>query len=159
MTHHVTLTETEPFTAARVHRRIRAADLSRAIGEGFGLLFEHSAQAGATPAGPPQVAYPGSFQPEGEFEVDLLLPTDRPTAPAGDVGTVEWPGGPAVRTLHAGPYDRLGEAYQAIEEWVRAHGRRPAGPPREIYLVGPDRTSNPKSYLTEVVMPVIADGK
>ncbi|MEV8438705.1 GyrI-like domain-containing protein [Actinosynnema sp. NPDC051121] len=159
MAHHVTLTETKPFTATRVHRRIRATDLSRAIGEGFGLLFDHAAQAGATPTGPPQVAYRGPFRPDGEIEVDLLLPTDRPTGPAGDADTVRWPGGPAARTLHAGPHDRLGTAYEALEEWVRAHGLRPAGPQREVYLVGPDRTSNPESYLTEVVMPVIADGE
>ena len=36
---------------------------------------------------------------------------------------VETPAGEVARTVHVGPYDRLGDAHAAIHAWCAAHGR------------------------------------
>ena len=46
-------------------------------------------------------------------------------------------GGPVVTTLHAGSYDELPLAYDALLAWSHERGHRPAGPIRETYLPGP----------------------
>lgn len=109
MTYEVTLTEAAPFTAARERRRTRAADLSRTISRGSDQLFVHTTRSGAVATGP-QAAYPDPFDPEGEMEVDLLFPTDRPTGADDDIDTVQWPGGPVARTLTSSPNTSCGSA-------------------------------------------------
>lgn len=67
---------------------------------------------------------------------------------------VALPGGPVARTVHRGRYEDIGAAYEAIFRWIHQHGRHQAGPPREIYLTGPDSDVVPEDYLTEVVVPL-----
>ena len=52
--------------------------------------------------------------------------------------------------LHEGPYAGMGAAYESIEGWLSEHGRSPSGPPREVYLTGPDETPQ----RTLVVQPI-----
>jgi effector-binding domain-containing protein len=79
-------------------------------------------------------------------------PGDPITTPAGRVlGEALVPGGEAAVLVHSGPYDTLHESYRALAGWVAEHGYRPAGPPQEIYLTGPDEPGPP---VTELRMPV-----
>ena len=43
--------------------------------------------------------------------------------PVVEVRCVETPSGEVARTVHAGPYDRLGDAHAAILAWCAVHGR------------------------------------
>src|SRR5439155_24909341 len=43
------------------------------------------------------------------------------------------PGGEAAVAVHRGPYDRMNEAYTAIEEWMVANRRESAAYARAIY--------------------------
>jgi AraC family transcriptional regulator len=61
------------------------------------------------------------------------------------------PGGEAAVLVHVGPYETLGEAYQALAEWIGGHGYRVSGPPQEIYLTSPQ---DPGPPVTEIRMPV-----
>lgn len=64
------------------------------------------------------------------------------------------PGGAVAHTLHVGPYGAIGAAYDALYTWIAAHGLRPNGPPREIYLVGPGAAPSEAQYRTEIVVPI-----
>lgn len=52
---------------------------------------------------------------------------------AGEVYATETPSGEAALAVHRGPYDRLNETYSAIDEWMAANRREPAGYSWEIY--------------------------
>ncbi|GAA0262234.1 hypothetical protein GCM10010492_74120 [Saccharothrix mutabilis subsp. mutabilis] len=158
MSYQVTLTDQPGVLAARKRVRTPAGELTRALGDGFASLFRHTAEQGATPVGPPQVAYSGEFAPDADVDLDLLLPTDRPVEPGNGVEPARLPAGPVARTYHHGPYDRIGAAYEALFAWIADHDRRQAGPPREVYLTGPDAVSDPEMYLTEVVVPLVPTG-
>ena len=58
------------------------------------------------------------------------------------------PAGEAAVAIHRGPYDRMHEAYHAIEEWMAAKGRESAGCSWEIYG---DPTPDPGDTETTVV--------
>ena len=45
----------------------------------------------------------------------------------------ELPGGLVATTMHLGPYDRLGEAHDALHRWCRENGHALAGPSWEVY--------------------------
>jgi AraC family transcriptional regulator len=57
-------------------------------------------------------------------------------------------------TVHAGPYDKLPDAYAAIEQWMEAEGLVAAGAPWESYLNDPSDFPDPKDWKTEVSWPV-----
>jgi effector-binding domain-containing protein len=59
-----------------------------------------------------------------------------------------------VRTLHIGPYEALGEAYTALNDWITDEGLESAGPMLERYLNGPGESVSPNQYRTEIEMPV-----
>ena len=79
-----------------------------------------------------------------EFGVEVTRTFDA----AGEVYGTETPGGEAAVAVHRGSYDRLNEAYQAIEKWTVENGREPAGLTWEIYG---DPTPNPGETETTVV--------
>jgi effector-binding domain-containing protein len=53
-----------------------------------------------------------------------------------------------------GPYHEIAEAYQALELWAKEQGYAYTGPPREVYLVGPDQVDDDADLRTEVMFPI-----
>ncbi len=60
----------------------------------------------------------------------------------------------AAVTIHTGPYDGLGDAHAAMEQFLHDHGLHKAGPPREIYLTDPGEVPDPKQWKTQLVWPI-----
>lgn len=107
---------------------------------------------GLQPAGPMFARY---FRMEGGmYELEIGVPVGRPVQKAGRVEPGELPGGRIARTVHAGAYEELREAWKDFGEWIHAEGHRPRGPFWERYLVGPTSNRDPKSWRTELVIPI-----
>src|SRR5215813_13122626 len=66
----------------------------------------------------------------------------------GQVYATETPAGEAAVAVHRGPYNRMNEAYNAIEKWMAANQRESAGHSWEIYG---DPTPDPADTETTVV--------
>ena len=118
------------------------------IGQAFGEVMQYLQANGIQPTG---LAF-ARFHSMGE-EIDMEAGFSVPGAitGAGRVRPGELPAGEAAVTLHAGPYDAIGPAYEAIEAWLAAHNRKAAGAPWEVYLTPPD-VQPPR---TEVVFPLL----
>ncbi|MYS81724.1 MerR family transcriptional regulator [Embleya scabrispora] len=96
----------------------------------------------------------------GLFPLDLVegmriavgVPTGTGHNPSG---TEPWvlPEGPALATVHIGPYAQLPLAYHALLGRMHADGLRPAGPAREEYLVTPHE-ADPEDLTTRVLIPI-----
>lgn len=56
--------------------------------------------------------------------------------------------------VHQGPFETIGESYQAISEWIQKNNYKINGPVREIYHKGDWETSNPEEYVTELQFPL-----
>jgi effector-binding domain-containing protein len=52
---------------------------------------------------------------------------------AGDVKCVETPAGEVAKTVHIGPYNRLGDAHAAIHQWCKTNQRSIAAASWEVY--------------------------
>ncbi len=65
---------------------------------------------------------------------------------------------PAVEQMaclvHQGPYESFSKSYQLLLGWIVRNGYQPAGPNREVYLVGPGQTKNATEYVTEIQLPL-----
>ena len=149
MRYEIEIREVPELTVATVREHVPMAVIGKAIGEGFGEVAEAVDRAGATITGMPFAIFheldPVSVEVELGFPVDRIL----------DVGRVHgatWPGGRVASTIHAGPYEEVAGAYEALTAWIDTEGERRGGPPREIYLNEPAEGVIP---VTEVQMPLV----
>jgi effector-binding domain-containing protein len=144
--------ETQPIVSIR--GRHAQAEIPGFLGRSFGLLFGHLKLLGVDPAGPPFVIY-HAFGPAG-MDAEVCVPVATPVSAKGGVESRILPAMTVARTLHVGPYEDLGGAYDAVTDWIRGRGFELAGPMRERYLNSPDDNVSPAEYQTEVEIPVVA---
>lgn len=136
---------------ASVVEHVPLTEAGSAIPAALGRLMEAVMPSGDG-GGMPGVVY-HEMDPEVVGDIEVFVPVTPAFEPTGGVTVKTLAPAPAVSTLHRGSYERLGEAYEALTDWMADHGMRPAGPPRERYLndpkvVGVDET------LTRIEWPV-----
>ncbi len=123
----VTLRDLAGVPLAVMRRQVNAADLSRAVPEMCGRVWNALLAQGMR--GGRHVAVYLDDTVRIEVGVELLQPfTD-----TGQVVRSETPAGPTAMTTYYGPYGGLGLAHDAIHEWCRVHGHRLTGRRWEIY--------------------------
>ena len=59
-------------------------------------------------------------------------------------------GGRVARTVHAGGYDGLGEAWGSLIGWAAEQGLAPTGEMWEVYLTEPTPDGDPADNRTEL---------
>jgi len=67
------------------------------------------------------------------MEIDFGVEVVRSFEPHGEVFPTQTPAGEVATTLHIGPYERIGEAHDAVHGWAAANRRTFAGKSWEIY--------------------------
>lgn len=141
-----------PRQATLVIRTHASVDrLPHVLGPAWGAIMAHAATLDVRPSGPPFVVYHDMDMTN--LDVEIGFPFERPLDGAGEVHAGEIPPGPAVETVHVGPFDRMAAAYEAVQAWMAEHGHAPAGPPSEHYLDDPQEV--PAAELrTRIVWPV-----
>jgi AraC family transcriptional regulator len=140
-----------------VRRRVRRAEIAATIGAALPQVFLYAQQRGLAIAGYPITRYLETSVGLVTFETGMRVTTHSVdwtvTDGQGEVLAETLPGGPAAAAIHFGPYDRLQDAYAAIEEWIVANGFRQNGAPWEAYLNDPADHPNPQDWKTEVYWP------
>jgi effector-binding domain-containing protein len=88
-----------------------------------------------------------------DLDLEIGFPFAQQLKGEGEVLASEIPAGKAAECLHVGPYDQLGVAYEALQQWMTANGYTPSGVAYEFYLNDPQST--PAAELqTQVVFPL-----
>lgn len=140
----------QPYLAVR--KRASRSEIAAAIGDGLGKVAAHARQGAHAFAGPPFARFTSTGP--GLLTFHVGLPVAVAAAGAGEVEAGALPAGPAASAVHAGPYDTLPETYAALERWIEAQGRRPAGAPWEVYVTDPGEHPDPADWRTEVCWPL-----
>jgi effector-binding domain-containing protein len=135
-----------------LRERLDQEQLPAFFGRAFGELYAHLGRHGVPPRGEPFVVY-HAFGPDG-IDAEVCVPVPTVVAVADPIAYRELPAVTVVDTLHVGPYDELGQAYQALAEWMEDHGFEAAGPVRERYLNEPGPGVSPAAYRTIVQIPI-----
>lgn len=92
---------------------------------------------------------------EKDVDIEAAIPISGDPDLPEPIRVRDLPGEDTVATtIHRGPYDKIGEGYQALMAWCEANGYELAGPDREVYLTSPNDTRNPEEYVTELQQPV-----
>jgi len=154
MAYDVTTKQLQAQPIVSIRHRTSLSRIAETFGQTLGEIFAYLAQVNARPVGPPFSIYHDPEFKEEDLDIEIGVPAERPLSGNGRVVGSELPAATAASTLHAGPYQEIGPAYRALYAWIGEHGHEPAGPPREIYLVGPGQAPSPAEYRTEVVWPL-----
>jgi DNA-binding transcriptional MerR regulator len=154
MSYEVIVREAVPQPYASVRGHVPLAGIGGFIQQACGEIFRHAGELGVRPAGPTFSIYHDPEFREDDVDVEVGVPLAEPIESSGRVTAGLLPGGQVASTMHPGRYDEIGPAYRALHGWMEAHGREGAGPPREVYLVGPDQSPGPSGLRTEVVWPL-----
>jgi effector-binding domain-containing protein len=135
----------QPELVAGLRADVAAEDL----GEFFG-----SAVATAIPpsllAGPVTAIYHRDDTTRFDVTIGFTVSAD-PGDPT--LSVVALPGGPALRVVHHGEYQRLGEAYAELRAGLAARGVAWSFA-WERYLVGPADGVDPSAFVTELTHPL-----
>ena len=99
--------------------------------------------------------YDGEYKEE-DVDLEACMPVREHKEVEG-ISVRELPGAHCVTLLHRGPYVELGRSYEKALAYVKAKGYTPQLPTREVYIKGPGMLlrGNPKTYLTEIQIPVV----
>ncbi|WP_027482817.1 MerR family transcriptional regulator [Deinococcus pimensis] len=95
----------------------------------------------------------GGYASEDTIDLEVALPVfgRLPRALPDEVRALTQPELLVVSTVHAGSYERFGEAYAALLDWIHRRGYAADGPVREVYLRH-GRTED--EHLSELQVPV-----
>jgi effector-binding domain-containing protein len=150
-----TVREFEPDTCATLAMRGPYDQMPQAFATVYGWL----AAAGHTPQGMPVAVYlndPATVAPDDALW-ELWAPIEHGAAEAGpdDQGLAikHIPAMTIATTIHKGPYDQVGPAYERLSTWIAEQALHPSGPPMEAYLNDPGEAT-PDEYLTEIMIPL-----
>ena len=134
---------------AAVRREVAPGEVGSTWGPAVGQVWDFiRSQPGLWTDGHNIFLYHRSNQPGSRILCDFGVEVTRTFEVAGEVYATETPEGEAAIAVHRGPYDRMNEAYSAIDEWMTANGRESAGYSWEIYG---DPTPDPADTETTVV--------
>jgi AraC family transcriptional regulator len=156
MSYTITEKQLAPQPVLVGQRRVDHTGIAPAISEVLPKVFRFAQERGIAVSGRPFTRY--TDMSKGMMTVEpgmpvAAVPPDAGSAD-GDIRPDTLPGGRAATTMHIGPYDRLGEAYTALERWMSANGVAPAGAPWESYLTDPAEHADPASWKTEIFWPI-----
>ncbi len=134
---------------AAVRREVQPGAVGSAWGPAVGLVWDFiRSQPGLWTDGHNVFLYHHSNESGAPIRCDFGVEVTRTFESNGDVYATETPAGEAVVAVHRGPYDRMHEAYNAIDKWMAANRRESAGHSWEIYG---DPTPDPAQTEVTVV--------
>lgn len=114
-----------------VRRRVSQPQLAKVVPEACGLVWNAIKMLGIQGAGRHVALYLGNT--DGQFDVEIGAEIPGSVPADGEAYTSATPPGEVATATHFGPYQGLGRAHVAIQEWCAANGRTLAGPSWEVY--------------------------
>jgi effector-binding domain-containing protein len=146
------IVETEAHPAAVIRLTIPRGEMMKAFGPAVGELMAALASQGVAPIGA-IFAHHLKMSPDA-FDFELGVSIGAPVTAVGRVKPGELPKAKVARTIYGGRYEGLPSAWAEFDRWIKANGCEPAEDLWEIYSVGPQSTSDPADWRTELNRPL-----
>jgi effector-binding domain-containing protein len=142
-------TEAEP--AAVIHLVVKRNEMMKVFGPAVSELMGELAKQGVQPEG---AVFAHHLKMSADaFDFELGVRVKAPVKPTGRVTPGELPAAKVARAVYSGPYEGLPAAWGEFNDWLKAHGHEQASNLWEVYTVGPQSTSDPAQWRTELNRP------
>lgn len=138
---------------AVIHLTIPKDEIQNVMGPGIMELHAALAKQGIQPTGP-WFTHHFKIVPDS-WDFEICLPVSTPVTPAGRVKPGRWPAMKVARTVYRGGFEGLGDAWSDFMDWIEANGHQPAEDLWERYLAGPESSTNPADWRTELNRPLL----
>ncbi|MGZ8379245.1 MAG: GyrI-like domain-containing protein [Gemmatirosa sp.] len=146
------ITQAEAHPAAVIRFTIPRAEIQQAMGDGIAELMATLAAQGIAPAGP---LYSHHLRMDPAlFDFEIGIPVATPIAATGRVTMGALPAARVARTIYRGAYEGLGPAWGEFGAWIAANGHTPAPGLWECYVRGPESSTDPMQWQTELNRPL-----
>jgi effector-binding domain-containing protein len=136
MTYEIKLLELPDQHVLTMRTVTAVENLPAFLGKAYKAVMDHMVSLGDNPTGMPFCAYYNMDMKA--LDVEAGFPIAKALPEKGEVKSTVIPGGKFVSTIHRGPYDSVGPAYDALLEWAEAQGYEPTGVAYEYYLNDPN---------------------
>jgi len=147
------LGQTTRQATAFIHLSIPRSQIQQVMGPAIQEVMATLAAQGVRPAGA-VFSHHLKMDP-ATFDFEVGVPVTQPVAATGRVRTGELPAARVARTVYQGPYEKLGEGWGELMQWIEAHGHKPAADLWESYTLGPEANADPLTWRTELVRPLL----
>jgi effector-binding domain-containing protein len=134
------ITQTDAQLTAIIHLTIPRSEIQSVMEQGIG------------PAGP-WFTHHLKMDP-AQFDFEICVPVTAPVKAVGRVKSGSWPAMKVARTTLRGGYEQLGDAWGQFQGWLKANGHKAAPDIYERYVAGPESSSNPADWRTELNSPL-----
>ncbi len=154
------IVDTEERTAAVIHLKVARPDLPKVVPAAIAELHRAISAQGTSTQGPFFMHH--VTMPADDFDVEAGFPVAEQIAPSGRVRPGSLPAAKVARTIYEGPYEGLYGAWDAFGRRLESDGLldrarlKRAETLWESYLVGPETTSDPSKWRTELNLPLRA---
>ena len=138
--------------AAVLHVTVPRAQIQEVMGPGLQEVIAAVQAQGIAPAGP---WFTHHHRMDAEtFDFDIGVPVAAPVRESGRVHPGELPAAAVARTVYQGDYSGLPGAWGEFMGWIEANGYRAGEDLWEVYAVGPESSTDPAAWRTELNRPV-----
>lgn len=154
---HIGRRKAEQVSAAAISEVVHAKD---ALPWFLGALGELRAALSAQRVGPTGAAggvFSNAIFSRARGEATVFIPCEHLRA-IGRVSSRVLPAVELATLVHQGSYDDIDVAYGTLATYVTQHALAIEGPLREYYLVGPQDTTDPSAWRTEIGWPIFQTG-
>ena len=148
--------QTTTQLTAGIHVTVTREEMPSVVGPGIRELLDEIAAQGVAPVGPWFTHH--LRRPSDTFDFEICVPVSAAVTAAGRMRPGEWPAMTVARTVYHGPYDGLADAWGEFLNWLTTNGHPQAEDLWECYLVGPETSSDPSNWRTQLNRP-LAHGK
>ena len=148
------IAHTSEQLTAFIHLTVPREQIRDVMGPGISEVMAAVAAQGKGPAGP-WFTHHLRMDP-ATFDFEICVPVTAPVTPDGRVRPGRLAARRVARTVYRGPYEGLGAGWGELEAWIAANGHTSAPDLWEIYAVGPEASSDPADWRTELNRPLRA---
>jgi len=127
------------------------AAISEVLSKGYGELMRYAGEKKVQPV--KFMAWYYAMQPP--WQMDIAIETNRMDSElSGRIKSRVQQGGEVLIAHMWGPYDKVGQAYLKIENWMNDNKRKAKGNPFEVYLNDPSAVKSPSEIRTDIYQPI-----
>lgn len=146
------IVQSPAWDTAFIRLTIPREEIQTLMGPGYRELMDAVAAQGITPAGP-WFNHHLRMDPD-TFDFQISVPVSTPISPVGRVRAGKLPASTVARTIYHGPYEGLPDAWHEFDSWIASEGLTPRLDLWECYLSGPESSSDPAAWRTELNQPL-----
>jgi len=145
--------QTTAQLTAVIHLTVPREEIRDVMGPSLNELIAEVAAQGLKPTGP-WFTHHLRMAPE-IFDFEICLPVPTAVAASGRMRPSLWPSTKVARAIYHGPYEHLGEAWGELMDWMDTNGYSSAADLYECYVAGPESSSDPNQWQTQLSRPLI----